>query len=56
MTDEERHTMISTGAKAFNMSTRDIMLSLWTAHASGDYEKAKHKPLWLELQRRVSAQ
>jgi len=35
------------------MTTAEILHTLWTAHCSGHYDKAEHKPLWQELQRRV---
>ena len=35
-------------------NTTDLVLhKLWTAHASGEYSKDEHKPLWIRLQKFV---
>lgn len=37
------------------MTIDNILHQLWTRHVSGDYDKDRDKPLWIELQRFVEA-
>ena len=55
MDDEDKQAVIIAHNEAIAgfLATSELLHRLWTAHCSHYYDKDVHKPLWLELQRRI---